>query len=486
MSLAKLFPFAFAAVADAVLGANAAIDTDIAIIGGGGSGAYAAVRLREDFGKDIVVVEKQNRLVRGFVFKPFLAGDHVANSFQGGHTQTYHDPTTNKPFDYGVNVFTNLTASMDFFGRFNIPVQSPVFRQGPTLYADFTTGKAVDYTPPSTTEVTGAITRWREQWLKYQDLLLPTGSNFPNGGDIPEDLLLPWNDFARKYDLEALSPSIWYTVVVDLENALMIDVWKAYAFVGATTDLGLQPVSGDNSEVFEKAAQLLGSDVMYESQVISAKRSDDGVQIVVKGKDGSTTEINAKRLLITIGPETMDQTVFDLDDEEAYVFSSTSGNRGYTGVVSHPSLPAQAVQHTSPGAMAANYLDFPSPPAMSSFDFLGNSSTGPIYRTVLIVPRDTEFEEAKSLVRSSLQNLMNAGTIPVGDVGQVDFREFHDHGALYRQWTADRLRGVIVSRATALQGLRSTWYTGAFWMNNDCAMLWNTTDSILPRVVEGI
>ncbi|KAK7699867.1 hypothetical protein SLS64_011297 [Diaporthe eres] len=466
MTLGKFFVFAVAAAADAVLGANAAIDTDIAIIGGGGSGAYAAVRLREDFGKNIVVVEKQNRL--------------------GGHTQTYHDPTTKKPFDYGVEVFTNLTASRDFFGRFNIPVQSPVFGQTQPLYADFATGKAVDYTPPSTTEVTDAITRWREQWLKYQDLLLPTRSNFPTGGDIPEDLLLTWNDFARKYDLEALSPSIYYTVVVDLENALMIDVWKAYAFTGATTDLGLQPVSGDNSEVFEKAAQLLGSDVIYESQVVSAKRSDDGVQIVVRGKDGSTTEINAKRLLITIGPETLDQTVFDLDDEETYVFSSTSGNRGYTGVVSHPSLPAQGVQHTSPRAMAANYLDIPPVPALSSFDFLGNSSTGPIHRTVLIVPRDTEFEEAKDLVRSSLQNLMDAGTVPAGDVGQVDFREFHDHGALYRQWTADQLHGGIVSRANALQGLRSTWYTGAFWMNNDCAMLWNTTDSILPMVLEGI
>lgn len=53
----------FVAIA-AVGGANAAIDIDIAVIGGGGSGAYAAVRLREDFGKKIVVVEKQNRLVR--------------------------------------------------------------------------------------------------------------------------------------------------------------------------------------------------------------------------------------------------------------------------------------------------------------------------------------------------------------------------------------------------------------------------------------
>ena len=37
---------------------------DVAIIGGGASGAYSAVRLREDEGLSVVVVEKQDRLVR--------------------------------------------------------------------------------------------------------------------------------------------------------------------------------------------------------------------------------------------------------------------------------------------------------------------------------------------------------------------------------------------------------------------------------------
>lgn len=36
---------------------------DVAIIGGGASGAYAAVRLRDDYGKSIALVEKQDRLV---------------------------------------------------------------------------------------------------------------------------------------------------------------------------------------------------------------------------------------------------------------------------------------------------------------------------------------------------------------------------------------------------------------------------------------
>jgi len=37
---------------------------DVVILGGGASGAHAAVRLSQDFNKSIVLVEKRHRLVR--------------------------------------------------------------------------------------------------------------------------------------------------------------------------------------------------------------------------------------------------------------------------------------------------------------------------------------------------------------------------------------------------------------------------------------
>lgn len=43
------------------------ITRDVAIIGGGASGAHAAVRLREDFDKSVIVVEKRNRLVSNLI-----------------------------------------------------------------------------------------------------------------------------------------------------------------------------------------------------------------------------------------------------------------------------------------------------------------------------------------------------------------------------------------------------------------------------------
>lgn len=39
------------------------VTRDVAIIGGGASGAYAAIRLKEDFKKSIVLVEKADHLV---------------------------------------------------------------------------------------------------------------------------------------------------------------------------------------------------------------------------------------------------------------------------------------------------------------------------------------------------------------------------------------------------------------------------------------
>jgi len=53
---------AFAALLPASI-ATSIITKDVAIIGGGASGAYAAIRLKEDFGKSIVLIEKEAELV---------------------------------------------------------------------------------------------------------------------------------------------------------------------------------------------------------------------------------------------------------------------------------------------------------------------------------------------------------------------------------------------------------------------------------------
>lgn len=77
------------------------ISKDVAIIGGGSSGCYSAISLK-DKGKSVIVIEKKDRV--------------------GGNTETYIDPATGKPIDIGVLVFHNISVVTDYFNRFDVPL----------------------------------------------------------------------------------------------------------------------------------------------------------------------------------------------------------------------------------------------------------------------------------------------------------------------------------------------------------------------------
>ena len=73
---------------------------DVAVIGGGASGCYAAVRVK-DAGKSVVVIETKNHL--------------------GGHVDTYNNPRTGAAIDYGALAYLDLPGVKQFFARFQIP-----------------------------------------------------------------------------------------------------------------------------------------------------------------------------------------------------------------------------------------------------------------------------------------------------------------------------------------------------------------------------
>jgi flavin-dependent dehydrogenase len=92
------------------------IVTDVAIIGGGSSGTYAAINLRK-MGRNVVVVEEKKYL--------------------GGHANTYTNHSTGIMVDYGVQAFLNNTVTLNYFSHLGIPV---INYPGPNLtfaVADF-------------------------------------------------------------------------------------------------------------------------------------------------------------------------------------------------------------------------------------------------------------------------------------------------------------------------------------------------------------
>jgi predicted NAD/FAD-binding protein len=104
---------------------NNAITRDVCIIGGGSGGTYPAIRLQQ-MGKSVVVVEKEAVL--------------------GGHTNTYIDPVTGAPVDYGVAVWEDIPVVQNYFAYLGVALIT-VNTSAPSPFvndfADFASGTII-------------------------------------------------------------------------------------------------------------------------------------------------------------------------------------------------------------------------------------------------------------------------------------------------------------------------------------------------------
>lgn len=221
-------------------GPSSIIRRDVCVIGGGSSGTYAAIGLR-DKGKSVAVIEKQGVL--------------------GGHTNTYTDPNNGTKVDYGVVVFGNTSIVTSYFGRFDVPLTSGTgsFSTNATIYnVDFRTGKIV---PGYVAEnPTAAFTAYAAQLAKYPYLSEP-GWNLPD--PVPAELLMPFGDFVSKYELGAAVQTInqyaqGFGDILTIPTLYLLKYFNRPVLVGAQTAF-LTTARRDNSEIYEKARAELGS-----------------------------------------------------------------------------------------------------------------------------------------------------------------------------------------------------------------------------------
>ena len=313
LTLLQLFVFTAltsltkAAIDPAAFPASSIITRDVCIIGGGSTGTYSAIRL-SDSGKSVVVVEAKNVL--------------------GGHTNTYTDPSSKETVDYGVQIFHNLDSVRKYFARFDIPLQTAVLGSPGTVteYVDFRTGKVVPgFTAP---DPSAGFAAYGAQVAKYP--YLEAGFDLPD--PVPADLLLPFGDFVKKYNLDALVPTL-FDFVQGVGNILDRSTIYVFKYFGLTAlqDLSigfLTTVRLDNSELYRKALAELGQNVLLNSHVIATDRSGpDGVKVVVQTPTGPKL-ILAKKLVITIPPKLDNLVGFDLSGNETTLFAQFL-NTGY-------------------------------------------------------------------------------------------------------------------------------------------------------------
>jgi hypothetical protein len=357
-----------------------------------------------------------------------------------------------------------------------------------TRYADFSTGNFVNYTSPTAAEQLAAFQKYAELAEKYEDMMLPGLWNFPTAGNIPEDLLLNFGDFARKYGIEAAVPTIWDISAValgQLETQPTFYVMQTFPAPLARVYTGkgrtLYVASHRNQDIYDRVSDTLGKDVLYSSTVVNATRTSNGVSIIAKGADGHQTEIRAKRLLIAIPPTVPNLTPFKLDKKERSVLDKTTYTQAYAGGVVSSNLPLNT---TIINSASANWLDFPD---LSLLQWYKNVDTPDRYHKVMMFGNETLNSDAsKALVEQSYRQLVGAGTLPEASGKGLEWLHFADHGSVNIRASLEDLKAGFIQELYSLQGHLSTWYTGAAWSAQLHTPTWAFSDSVIPRLVEGL
>ncbi|KFY35169.1 hypothetical protein V494_06141 [Pseudogymnoascus sp. VKM F-4513 (FW-928)] len=449
------------------------ITRDVVVIGGGASGAHAAVWLR-DAGKSVVLVEKADQL--------------------GGHTNYYDDPVSGKVINVGVQAWMEYENAYDFPARMNVSTSGSMqFTANVNQFIDMKTGRPVaDYAMPNDTTLYQALQTFADIEETYSDMLLPGYENFPSPHSIPEDLLMPFVDFVKKHGIEASVPQTWDATTQGLGNTMNEPtIWVMQA---STTPMikallgqaaAALPASGRLYDLYEAVANFLGKDVLYSTTVASATRQNGGnIFLTVKNATGKTSCIKAKRLLFACQPTPENLAPFSVDATEKAVFDNMAFTTVYAGIIRHPSLQILSNylgRSAAPGTL--NYTVFPDTPQVGSIAYIGG--TEDLFQFTAVGTDEDTTESMQAHIAKSIDTMIKSGVLPISN-GTLEFVKFDNHGKMHTRFSADSLRTGIIQKQVALQGHRSTYFTGAAFSAPFSTVLWEYNKVLLPRVINGL
>ncbi|KAL5420170.1 hypothetical protein PMIN04_006644 [Paraphaeosphaeria minitans] len=464
--------FARAKIDERDFDAAGVIERDVAIIGGGAAGTYAAVRLREDLNTSIIVIEPKNWL--------------------GGHVDTHVVPETNTTLEYGVQSYMQYGPTVALFERFGVEFGSFTSRRLATLNVDVETGKTLDYTAPALNDTTEGLERWLQFVEKYDSLVEPGFWNFPSPDKIPAEFLMPFGEFARKQKIEAAVPRI-VTIsgvgVGDLRILSTLQVVQAFGLAvtkGVVEGTFIQP-KVSNSLLYQRAYELLTDDIRLGYTIQETERDPTGVRIIIQSEnDQVKTLIKARKVLWTPYPSQGNLKPFDQDAKELQVFEPWTPEWDYVGVASIPCIPENtSVQYMPRAVEPSDHLAIRDHPY-----FLTLGTTGPpglhLFRVMLGANFSVTHEEAKAMVTSSVQKLVEAGTVNHTGHCEVDIKALSAHNGVLWPRGSEALEQGFVQELYSLQGHRSTWWTGRSWCEEYSSNVWAFTETVVERLLKSL
>ncbi|HEV3172040.1 MAG TPA: NAD(P)-binding protein [Actinocrinis sp.] len=427
------------------------IERDVVVVGGGSSGTYTAVRLR-DLGKSVAVIESQ---------------DHL-----GGHVNTYRDPATGLTTDFGVSDFHDIPVVREYFARFGVPLVTDILQgTGTTAFADFRTGRVIPgYTPPV------PIALGEYYGILQQYPYLATGWDLPD--PVPAELLQPFGDFAAANNLGSIVQLAFeygqgfFNGILNLPTVYILKYFGLDVVGSILNNSFLTTPDHDNIRLYQQAGAFLGQDVLLESTVIAAERDGDGVALLA-GTPSGPVLIKAGKVVITIPPLLNALAPFGLDTTESSLFSRFQHANYYAALLSLPGVP-----NTLTVQNVAADTPYNLPPLPAVYVLAGSNIPG-LFDAWLGTPYTVSDSAARAMIVEAIGRLQAAGTLPAT---HPNFVGFASHSPCELTVSAADIAGGFYSSLYALQGHRNTFWNGAAFHVHDSSLLWRYTETLLPAI----
>jgi hypothetical protein len=450
-------------VVPGLLSVAAAFEYDVVVVGGGSSGTHAAIRLQQS-GKSVALVEKECRL--------------------GGHTNTYNDMVTGNTFNYGTQVLVNTTTVHDFFASLNISLAP--FKPGKQPQAvDFRNSVVGPSWPVVDANASAAaLDKYQALLAQYQDDFF-RGYHLPD--PVPEDLLMPWGDFLRKYDLGALAYDgfLQFQGMGNILAQPTLYVMKLFNPMQVSARKGKSKVSEANHNMqalWDAAEHKLrdgNSTVVKCANIMSITRKSSCVRLAAHTPSGIQT-IRAKKLLVTIPPKvSLLNQFFDLTTEETDLFSRFNSSYYWNAVVSNTGFP-QGVSMYNYDPQAA--FGIPGLPGAYYF----NAEIDDLYSVQYSTPAESSDEYFVSDILTSVQRIRDTLNLPLIN-SSTFIRASNNHSPFSLTVSVDEIRGGFYKRFMSLQSVSNTFWTGANWASGSSSTIWDFTEvEVLPVILKSL
>lgn len=398
----------------------------------------------------------------------------------GGNVATYIDPKTNETTDYGVILYTNTSVARNYFAHLGVETGPYVgyFPNGSTKYLDFTNGDVLP--APAKGNATAAQELYLQQMQSYGDLFSTPGYFLPD--PIPEDLLLPWGEWLKKYNASAMAYEVFYVQAGNALELLTLNIMKYYSVLEFTTDR-LYTKNRGNQIIYNTAYNKLnGSEnVLLESEIQSITRSDDGVVAVVKRPCGMQT-IHAKKLVVAIRPRYADLAPFlDLRSNEEKITKEFANIHTWTCILNGTGLPLDTGYQLVDPSNESGIPPLPETLGISQSGIKDVEARAFWWSTATEISRE---KAESSLLRTAyfVQGALNA-TSPAGEKPTVN--GLLDHSPYFLHASREAIANGFYKDMNAMQGQYNTYWTGAAWESESSAAIWAFTEEVmLPALLK--